>query len=288
MKVLVYGAGVIGTLLAVTLHDAGNDVSLLARGQRLADLREKGIRIAEGDSATIRHVPIPVVDQPAGPYDLIAVVVRTHQIEDVLRSLENQQGDVLFLLNWAAGAEPLTAALGKGRVLLGFPAMGGTWDRDVVRYRKSSALTRLVSMPIGEPDGHETPRLTRHVQALRAAGIRAKAESRMDAWLKTHAAFEVPLGQAVHAAGGLDSLASDPVAIRAMIRSMRRNLSALATRPVPRAFSALQIVPESILVQVFRRFLHSDAAAPLSTNTPAATAELDRLAEQLGSVTHEH
>jgi 2-dehydropantoate 2-reductase len=40
----------------------------------------------------------------------------------------------------------------------------------------------------------------------------------MDAWLKTHAAFEVPLGQAVHAAGGLDALAGDADAIRDMIR----------------------------------------------------------------------
>jgi 2-dehydropantoate 2-reductase len=39
-------------------------------------------------------------------------------------------------------------------------------------------------------------RLERIVRAFRTAGINAKAESRMDAWLKTHAAFEVPLGQA--------------------------------------------------------------------------------------------
>jgi 2-dehydropantoate 2-reductase len=286
MQILVYGAGVIGTLLAAQLHDAGNHVSLVARGHRLAALQEHGVLIAEADSSAVRQVPIAVVEKPAGPYDLIVVALRTHQVEDVLESLDGQNGDVLFLLNWAAGPEPLAAAIGRERVLLGFPATGGTMDGDVVRYRRS-LLTRLVSMPIGEPDGGVSPRLKRIVQSLRSSGIRAKAEPRMDAWLKTHAAFELPLGQAVHGAGGLDSLARNPAAIRDMIRRMRQNFRALPTRPVPRAFSALQIVPESILVPVFRRFLRSEAATPLSTDSPAVTAELDRLAEQLATVTHQ-
>ena len=42
-RVLVYGAGVQGGLYAARLHQAGLDVSLLARGRRLADLREHGI-----------------------------------------------------------------------------------------------------------------------------------------------------------------------------------------------------------------------------------------------------
>ena len=38
------------------------------------------------------------------------------------------------------------------------------------------------------------------MRAFRTAGINAKAEPEMDAWLKTHAAFAVLLGQAVLAA----------------------------------------------------------------------------------------
>ena len=36
MKILVYGAGVIGTLYAARLQDGGNRVTVVARGQRLA------------------------------------------------------------------------------------------------------------------------------------------------------------------------------------------------------------------------------------------------------------
>lgn len=283
MKLLVYGAGVTGTLFAARLHEAGLDVSLLARGERLAALRRHGVQLAEGDSPTVRRVPVPVVDHPVGEYDLIAVFVRTHQVDAVLESLAGLEAPVLFLLNWAAGPEPLGAAIGHERVLLGFPTDGGTMDGDVVRYRAANFTTRRVAAPIGEPDGRTTPRLERIVRAFRTAGINAKAQPRMDAWLKTHAAFEVPLGQAVHAAGGPVALADDPDAVRAMLHVVRQNLTALPTPPVPRAFAALRTLPEGLLVPLLRRFLRSPTAvhSGLSDASPSTVAELDRLAEQM-------
>lgn len=283
MKLLVYGAGVLGSLFSARLHQAGYDVSLLARGERLAALRRHGVQLAEEDSPVVRQVPVPVVEHPAGGYDLIAVLVRTHQVDAVLESLAGVEGDVLFLLNWAAGAEPLGAVLGHERVLLGFPTAGGTMDGDVVRHRTPTLMTRLLPMPIGEPGGRTTPRLERIVREFRTAGINAKAEPRMDAWLRTHAAFEVPLGLAVHAAGGLVALADDPDAVRGMIRHLRQSLAALPAPPVPRGFGALQTLPEGLLAVVLRRFLRSRTVAysGLDSASPAVTAELERLTEQL-------
>jgi 2-dehydropantoate 2-reductase len=283
VKLLVYGAGVLGSLFAARMHEAGHDVALLARGERLAALRRHGVRLAEGNSPTVRRVPVPVVERPASGYDLIAVLVRTHQVDAVLESLAGVDGDVLFLLNWAAGPRPLGAVLGHERVLLGFPTSAGTMDGDVVRYRPANRLTRRFPMSVGEPDGRTTPRLERILRTLRAAGINAKAEPRMDAALKTHAAFEVPLGQAVYAAGGPVALADDPAAVRRMLHLMRQNLAALPTAPVPVGFAALRTLPEWLLVAVLRRFLRSPTAAHsgLATASPAASAEYERLAEQL-------
>ncbi|MFF3503308.1 ketopantoate reductase family protein [Streptomyces sp. NPDC003247] len=287
MKLLVYGAGVLGSLFAARLHEAGHDVALLARGKRLAALRRHGVQLAEADSPAIRRVPVPVVEHPAGGYDLIAVFVRTHQVDAVLESLAGLEGDVLFLHNWAAGPEPLGAVIGHERVLLGFGMAGGTMDGDVVRYRATNFMTRRVAMPIGEPDGRTTPRLARIVRTFRATGINAKTEPKMDAWLKTHAAFEVPLGQAVHTAGGPVALADDPDAVRGMLRLMRQNLAAMPTPPAPRGFAALRTLPEGLLVATLRRFLRSPTAvhSGLSDASPAAAAELARLAEQIRAYT---
>ncbi|MGC0407047.1 2-dehydropantoate 2-reductase [Streptomyces sp. SAI-195] len=285
MKLLVYGAGVCGSLFAARLYEAGVDVSLLARGERLASLRRHGVQLAEEDSPAVRRVPVQVVEHPDGGYDLTAALVRTHQVDAVLESLADLEGDVLFLLNWAAGAGPLGAAIGHERVLLGFPALGGTMDGEVVRYRAANFVTGRVPVPIGEPDGRTTPRVERIVRELRTAGIKAKAEPRMVAWLRTHAAFEVPLGQAVHAAGGPAALADDPDAVRGMLHLMRQNLAALPTPPVPRAFTALRTLPEGLLVALLRRFLRGPTAvhSGLSDASPATAAELARLAEQMHS-----
>jgi 2-dehydropantoate 2-reductase len=284
MKLLVYGAGVTGSLFSARLHEAGHDVSLLARGERLAALRRHGVQLAEAAGPAVRRVPVPMVEHPAGGYDLIAVVVRAHQVDAVLESLAGLDGDVLFLLNWAAGAQPLGAVIGQERVLLGFPTAGGTMDGDVVRYRGTTLMTGRFPMPIGEPDGRTTPRLERIRRAFRTAGINVKAEPRMEAWLTTHAAFAVPLGQAVIAAGGPAALADDPDALRGMIRLIRQNLAAMPTPPVPRGFVALQTLPEGLLATLLRRFLRSPTAAHSGLNnaTPAVeAAELERVAEQL-------
>ncbi|WP_327672701.1 MULTISPECIES: 2-dehydropantoate 2-reductase N-terminal domain-containing protein [unclassified Streptomyces] len=283
MKLLVYGAGVLGSLFAARMHEAGHDVTLLARGERLAALRQHGVQLAEGHSPAVRRVPVTVVEHPDSGYDLITVYVRTHQVDAVLESLARVEGDVLFLHNWAAGPQPLGEVIGRERVLLGFPTAAGTMDGDVVRYRKTNFMTRRVAMPISEPDGRTTPRLERIVETFRAAGINVKAEPQMDAWLKTHAAFEVPLGQAVHAAGGPAQLAADPDAVRGMLHLMRQNLAAMETPPVPRAFAALRTLPQGLLVTVLRRFLKSPTAvhSGLNNPSPATTAELERLAEQL-------
>src|ERR1700691_4342065 len=109
VKLLVYGAGVPGSLFSARLDEAGHDVSLLARGERLAALRRHGVQLAEGDRPTVRRVLVPVAESPAGKYDLITVFVCTHQVDAVLESLAGVEDDVLFLLNWAAGPEPLGA-----------------------------------------------------------------------------------------------------------------------------------------------------------------------------------
>jgi ketopantoate reductase len=48
MKILVYGAGVIGTLYAARLQQEGHQVTILARGSRLADIRRQRWNIAIG------------------------------------------------------------------------------------------------------------------------------------------------------------------------------------------------------------------------------------------------
>ena len=47
MKILVYGAGVLGCNLARNLFHTGKDVTLLARGNWAEEIRKNGLRIKD-------------------------------------------------------------------------------------------------------------------------------------------------------------------------------------------------------------------------------------------------
>ena len=53
MKICVFGAGAVGGHIAARLAAAGNEVSVVARGEHLAAMKEKGLRLLHGEE-TIR------------------------------------------------------------------------------------------------------------------------------------------------------------------------------------------------------------------------------------------
>ena len=61
MKILVYGAGVLGCNLARNLLRAGKDVTLLARGNWAAEIKQNGLRIKDKFSlrTSVSRIPMP-------------------------------------------------------------------------------------------------------------------------------------------------------------------------------------------------------------------------------------
>lgn len=47
MKILIYGAGVIGSIDAAKLHAPDTDITLLARGKRYETLKQNGVIIRD-------------------------------------------------------------------------------------------------------------------------------------------------------------------------------------------------------------------------------------------------
>ena len=61
MRILVYGAGVLGCNLARNLLRAGKNVTLLARGNWAAEIKQNGLRIKDKFSLRTSVSRIPVV-----------------------------------------------------------------------------------------------------------------------------------------------------------------------------------------------------------------------------------
>jgi 2-dehydropantoate 2-reductase len=128
MRILMYGAGVIGTLYGAKLLQAGHEVVVLARGARLKEVVASGL-VVEDVVTEVRHtagVECLEALAPDDAYDLVVVPVRRDQLESVLEPLARSRGTpaILFFGNNARGAQGLTERLGIERVLLGFPGAG--------------------------------------------------------------------------------------------------------------------------------------------------------------------
>src|ERR1700730_16791266 len=102
------------------------------------------------------------------------------------------------MLNNPTGTTDLAQALGRDRVLLGFPGAGGTRDGHLVRY----AMIAQQPTTLGELDGQRTVRLRTLAEALRERGFPTKISHDMDAWLKAHAFFVTAVSGAIYMAGG--------------------------------------------------------------------------------------
>ena len=84
LRILVIGAGVIGSVYAARLQAAGHPVTLLARGKHAADLRARGLLLEDASTgqATTSHVRIVESLAPDDVYDLALACVRLDRARD--------------------------------------------------------------------------------------------------------------------------------------------------------------------------------------------------------------
>ena len=290
MKILVYGAGPLGSLLAGRLQRGGNEVSLLARGRRLAELQEHGV--VEVDVRTDRRMVtrVDVVEAlaPEDAYDLVLVVMRKNHALEILPVLAANRNspNVLFLMNNAAGPGELVDALGEERVLIGFPSAAGHLEGPVVHCLAGTA-EEPTPVPFGEVDGRITER-TREVARILESGWGMGAEIRtdMDIWLKYHVALLMPaLVPALYAAGTDNyRLARTRDLLVLTVRGVRegfRVLRSLGLPVTPARFRVFQWLPEPVVVLMLRRLLANELMeTAMVAHAEAARDEMKHLADE--------
>lgn len=187
MRIAIIGAGAIGSVFASYFLRASHEVTLIARGARLAELESQGLRV-RGLNEPQRPKLSAQLDE-AESYDLVLVTVLVHQVDVLLPALQRSKARaVMFMFNTFGGLERLRDTVGSERFSIGFPA--------IIAGLKDGELTATI-----------VPRLFRLFQITYVAGTRAKAwrdlfegagipcaeHEDLEAWLKSHAAFFAPM-----------------------------------------------------------------------------------------------
>ncbi|QAT48735.1 ketopantoate reductase family protein [Caproiciproducens sp. NJN-50] len=209
MKILVYGAGVLGSYLAHVLHRGGNDVTLLARGSRLEELGKNGLVIRHylQFHTTVDQVGLTDHLGKGDDYDIVFVVMQRQQLDGILPQLcENESCGLFVLVGNNATAEETRRTIEERsgmpkRVIFAFQSTGGRRENGRVVSIHFAAPKLESSMTAGSLGGDDSWRPTLE-QAFAKTSYRLRISENMDAWLKCHAAFVLPICFACYAAGG--------------------------------------------------------------------------------------
>lgn len=198
MRILVYGAGVLGSYLAHNLYVGKRDVALLARGEWAKNIKENGLTIKHKLRFRTTRDKIRVVERlsPDDEYDIIFVVMQYVHLDSVLPVLrENCSKTIVFIGN-NMSAERYREALPDKCVLFGFTGVGGRRENG-----RAVCISLGKSITVGSVDG--TTEYRPLIEEV-FAGLKYKITycDKIGDWLKSHAAFILPIAYACYFSDG--------------------------------------------------------------------------------------
>ncbi|MEV5648244.1 2-dehydropantoate 2-reductase N-terminal domain-containing protein [Nocardia sp. NPDC052254] len=179
LRIAVIGPGGIGSTFAFQLAQAGHDVTVVARGTRRQQLhRDRAIVRTTGERAGVQ-----VADQLdiSTEWDLVLVTVLTSDVEQLLPSLSACAARrIMFMFNTFEPLDHLRSAVGAERARFGFPSIvAGIEDG-----RLASNILSRGTTTVSDPGW---------AKVFSAAAIPSAAHPDMQSWLRTHAAFILPV-----------------------------------------------------------------------------------------------
>lgn len=282
MKVLLIGAGVIGTVYGAQLGAAGHVISVLRHPPRTDDIAAHGLvarDVLDGSRAQThaRVVPAAVADR----YDLVVVAVRGDQLAGACAQLTALDGSpaVLFFGNNPGGRSVIPATV-AGQVRLGFPGVGGVVRDGIAEY------VRIRQQPTALQAGSD-PRLAELESALGERGFTIQRVKDMDGWLAYHAAFVACIAAALYR-NGTDArrLAADRQTLKLMCAAVTEAFTALRRAGVTGLPRNLAVLHSPVLKPVAARYWARTMRSPagelcFAAHARHAEAEMRDLGDQV-------
>ncbi len=282
MKILIVGAGVVGTVYGAHLGAAGHQVKVLSHPPRTDDIQQAGLKAHDVllGSATDASADV-VTDAAAIAFDLVLVAVRGDQLKAACARLAGLSGSpaVVFFGNNPAGRSAISDEV-PGDILLGFPGIGGVLNDGTADY------VRIKPQPTALQTGDDT-RLAEFARVLGQRGFAVQRIADMDGWLAYHAAFVACIAAALYRCGtDAGRLAADRATVRLMCTAITEAFAALrkaGVRGLPRNLATLHSpVMKPMAVSYWARTLGSPMGELyFAAHCRHAEAEMRALGDQV-------
>ena len=248
MKICIFGSGAIGAFMGVRLHQAGAEVSLVARGAHLAAMRERGVRLIAQDEDTVVRPRCTDNAAELGPQDYVIIALKAHSVPAAVPAIRPLLGPDTAVVTAVNGIPywyfHKTGGAFEGRRLETVDPGGAQWDGfgperaiGCVVYPATEVVEPGViqhiygdKFPLGEPDGGTSARVVALSEAMAAGGLRAPVLERIrdEIWLKLwgNLCFN-PISALTHAT--LEVICADP-GTRAVAKAMMLEAQEIAER----------------------------------------------------------
>lgn len=195
-RILIFGAGVIGSIYAIKFIEAGLDVTMLARSNRFNSLKENGLKYKEKDK--VKSIKVNVIDKLENDdvYDYIFVTVRYDRSESALLALkDNQSKNIVTMISNPTGFSSWLDIVGD-RLLPAFPGVGGQIKDGILYARFPPKI--LVATTFGEISGVVTERVENLAKLFKTAKLPYKINKDMKAYLITHSVSDIAMLGVLH------------------------------------------------------------------------------------------
>jgi 2-dehydropantoate 2-reductase len=164
------GAGAIGAYFGARIHAAGGDLTFLARPERAARLRERGLRVTSAAGNLEIRPKLLTQDELAETFDLIVLSCKAFDLDsamDAIAPAVGEQSLVAPLLNGVRHIDTLAARFGRERVLGGVALISAAVSADGdIRH-----MNRMNGMTVGALDGRPLPALEALAETLTTPGL---------------------------------------------------------------------------------------------------------------------
>lgn len=271
MKILIYGAGIIGCTYGWQLSKAGHDITVLVRKEKTEPISENGILIHcsdyRGGKKQIEEAIFRpnVIDELSFEHAFEYIIVSTNNLhlKEVLPILAKSAGNahILFFQNMWNDFDEIAKHLSPKQYFFGFPFMvGGGRDNRCI-YSAISGL-KYSHTPLGEVNGEITPRLQKIANALDEANLKPTISTQIKVWLVTHYAVAAGLSAGIMKAGGGKAFASNSTLIKEAIKSIREGLEVCAkivVDPKTEKANKLYYLPLFISVPIAKKVYSNEA-----------------------------
>lgn len=211
MKLLIVGAGIIGSIYGWALAEAGHDVTHLVRPGRAKQYSD-GLKIDMYDVRKrhkrdyLGHYAMRVTEtvQPTDRYELVIVPTKHYQLIATLKQLVPQTGDADYFLltqNWE-GTAVIDAIIPPSRYVYGDAKAGG-------KFEGNTLIATIASVDIGQVGGRHDACLDKVIALCESAQIGVTVQAEIIHYLWVQYAITGGLWPALVKAGSLDAVLSN-------------------------------------------------------------------------------